>query len=214
MVRRVLRAIVVTAAGAVVSTLWASRVRRWMLSWGATLDELRNALPGDTIVAHPESVATRAITINAALGDVWPWIVQMGQDRAGFYTYDWLESLFGARIHNADRIVPAWQTLQPGDLVRTYRYLERFEPMGWIVDAIEHQRHLVLRSPDGGYSAAFVVESASGGATRLVVRSRSRAMSRATLPFTYLLFEPAHFIMERGMLRGIRDRAAALPPHQ
>jgi hypothetical protein len=207
MMRHVPRAIYNAAAGGLALTMWLTVARPWMLAWGSTPDERYKTLPGDDIVARPDTVANRAITIKAATCDVWSWLIQMGQDRAGFYSYDWLESLFGARIHNADRIVPAWQSLNPGDLVRTYRYLEQLEPMGWIVDDIKVERHLVLRSPDGGYSVVFFVEPVGADAARLLVRSRSKAISRITLPFTYLVFEPAHFIMERGMLRGIRDRA-------
>jgi hypothetical protein len=79
----------------------------------ATRAERDAALAGDELI--PDGLqSTRAITIQAPPDAIWPWLVQMGQDRGGFYSHDWLERLFGAEIHNADRIRPEWQTLAVG----------------------------------------------------------------------------------------------------
>jgi hypothetical protein len=80
------------------------------LRWGATAAEVARRLPGDELIPHPASVSTRAITIQAPVERVWPWVLQTGQERGGLYSYQWLENLFGSDIHNADRIMPAWQT--------------------------------------------------------------------------------------------------------
>ena len=89
-------------------------VRPWYLDWGATDDERDRRLPGDELVPAPGSETTWAVTVEAPSDEVWPWIVQLGQGRGGFYSYSWLENLVGADIHNVDRIVPEFQRLAEG----------------------------------------------------------------------------------------------------
>ena len=96
---------------------YAFFVRPWHLKWGATEEELNMSLPGDGLVQNPKLNATHAITINAPVRDVWPWLVQVGQNRGGFYSYTWLENLVGCEMRNADQIVPEWQELKVGDEV-------------------------------------------------------------------------------------------------
>ncbi|MDR1151534.1 MAG: hypothetical protein LBK72_03485, partial [Bifidobacteriaceae bacterium] len=90
---------------------------RWHRSWGATASERTRDLPGDDLIPFPRLQATRAIGISASPADVWPWLVQLGQDRGGFYSYDVLENVMGLDIHSADAIHPEWQGLAPGDTV-------------------------------------------------------------------------------------------------
>jgi uncharacterized protein YndB with AHSA1/START domain len=180
--------------------------RPWHSRWGSSDADLRAALPGDELVPSPKYTIQHAVTIHAPPADVWPWLVQLGQDRGGFYSYDWLERAFGDRIRNADRIHPEWQTLHEGDLVRATQpdYLGgRFGPnLGWRVVQLEPNRVITL----GGWGA-FVLQPTSGG-TRLIVRTRGAGKPNVALaPFGLLVFEPAHFIMERGMLLGIKERA-------
>jgi hypothetical protein len=193
-----------TAAGA-----YAGFVRPWMMRWGSTHEERSRALPGDEIVRDANRV-TRAITIDAPPGAVWPWLVQMGQDRAGFYSHDRLERLFGADIHNADDLVPDWQQLEVGDLMRTYRVVRRFEPLGWFVAALERERLLILREKEreGRVNSAWTLflEPVAGGRTRLLSRWNER-VRWPQLPFRLFLYEPAHFIMETGVLLGLKKRA-------
>src|SRR5690349_17248569 len=66
----------------------------WLMTWGATTAEQRMTLPGDSFVPSPAAESTRAHPINAPAGEVWRWLIQLGQDRGGFYSYDWLENLF------------------------------------------------------------------------------------------------------------------------
>src|SRR6478609_3052210 len=97
----------------------ATLLRHRFLNWGATGDERHCALAGDGVLPTAHVSTTRSITINAAGADVWPWLVQLGQGRGGFYSYDWLENRIpGVDIHNADRIVSRWQQLDVGDEVR------------------------------------------------------------------------------------------------
>jgi hypothetical protein len=185
-------------------------VRPAYLTWGSTAAERRGALPGDELVANPRYRVDHAITIHAPAAAVWPWLAQMGQDRGGFYSYDWLERLFGVDIRNANEIHPEWQRLGVGDLVRATQpgYLGGIfgEDLGWRVAALESGRAVVLQ-----YWGAFLLEPIDTRTTRLIVRTRGDgAPSLLALvlgPLNVFVFEPAHFIMQREMLRGIRDRA-------
>lgn len=97
------------AAGAVASypLLW----REWCLTWGATEEEARATLPGDDLLLQPDLLTSRAITVAAPPSRIWPWLVQMGSERGGAYTYDWIENLFGLNMHSADEILPQFQDL-------------------------------------------------------------------------------------------------------
>jgi hypothetical protein len=84
-------------------------LRPWMVDWGANADERQMALPGNELVPRPAWQFTRAITIAAPAGEAWRWLVQLGQDRAGHYPYDWLENMTGVDIQNGNTIRPEWQ---------------------------------------------------------------------------------------------------------
>ncbi len=104
-VRRLLTGAVALIASVVaVEHLYRRLLRERTLNWGATAEEATWTLPGDELLVDPDIVATRAITIEAPPAAVWPWLVQMGPGRAGAYTYDWIENLFGLNMHSADRI--------------------------------------------------------------------------------------------------------------
>jgi len=187
----------------------APLLRTWHMRWGASDVEAQRPMPGDEIVPNAV-ISTRATLIEAPPAVVWPWLVQMGQDRAGFYSYDWLERLAGAGIRNSDRIVPEWQHLAPGDLMRTYRYVARFEPLGWTVVTIDEGRALVVRNEKSTWSWAVVLDPAEAGATRLIARTRASRKRFVGSLSERLLAEPMHFVMEVGVLRGIKHRAEAL----
>jgi len=197
-------------------------VQPWHRTWGATDAEVEMSLPGDGLVPHPSYTTTRAITIDAPAEAVWPWIVQMGQGRAGFYSYDWLENLFGLEIHNVDRVVPEWQDLEAGDTVRlaprdqyggrAQMRVVHLDPnralvFGPVVDTPED---LDAASRTGAGTWAFVLSPLDGTQTRLIIRTRSRPWQAPRIVFS--LYDPAHFLMERKMLLGIKDRAEAGPP--
>ena len=168
--------------------------RPLMLHWGANCEELRRPLPGDELVADPAVQSTRAVTIEAPPEAVWPWLAQLGQDRAGFYSYEWLENLAGCDMHNADEIHPEWQQREPGDTV----YLHPLN--GLPVARFEPGRALVL---DGW--GAFVLEPHGQECTRLIARGRiPRGIG---VVGNALLLEIPHFVMERKMLLGIKERA-------
>lgn len=192
-------------------------LRPLYMRWGATEEEAKREWPGDELSPEPRSTATRAITIHAPAGAVWPWILQIGQDRGGFYSYTWLENLVGAQIHNADRILPGDHRRQVGDTV-WMTPPQRYRGRGCaLVARIEDERCMVLISPEdyAGLATrgvapegtwAFLLEPVDEKTTRLIVRSRSGPKAG---PSRFLLFDPIHFIMERKMMLGIRGRVEA-----
>jgi hypothetical protein len=196
---------------AVAAYTYAKLVRPWHLRWGATLEEACRPLPGDDLVAQPAMAATHAITIQAAVDQVWPWLAQIGQGRGGFYSYDWLENRFGMDIHNVERIQPELQNPKVGDLIPFWKGI------GIPIVQIEPPALLVLAGsfapgqPTGG-SWTFKLEAPEPQTTRLIVRARVAGFEPGWLSVILYRFflEPAHFIMERGMLLGIKTRAENL----
>lgn len=129
------------AVAAVVGTVVAAYERYlkpWQERWGATDEEVALRLPGDELVEEPAKQVTRAITIDATREEVWPWIVQLGADRGGFYTYDRLENLVGLDIHSADEIVDEWQDLEIGDVVHADRARTGGSARANITDVAQH----------------------------------------------------------------------------
>lgn len=205
--------ILVLAATAVAVTA----ARRTSLRLGSTPDERRRRLPGDEVVTYPDLVATRGITIDAPCARVWPWLVQIGQGRGGFYSYDRLEELAGLRIRSADQILPEHQDLAVGDTVHLA------EQVGLTVTTLDTERALVLSGAPSApgaagtsarpaqampyeFSWAFVLVPVDERTCRLVVRERYGY----TAPWVALLVEPVEWVsllMTQKMLRGIRDRA-------
>jgi hypothetical protein len=175
--------------------VYAFVLRSWHLKWGATGEELSKPLPGDEMVPDPAIESTRAITVNAPVEEVWPWLAQIGQDRGGFYSYEWLENLAGCEMRNAERIHPEWQHREVGETVFLH------PDYGMQVASFEPGRAIVLE----GWGP-FAVEALDESTTRVILRSR--VPRRPSVLLYYLLaIEIPHFIMERRMLLGIKERA-------
>ena len=172
------------------------------------------ALPGDPPNRNPSLEIQHAVTIDAPPSAVWPWLMQLGQDRGGFYSYDWLERAFGADIRNVDQIRPEWQQ-QPravGELLRATQptYLGGLlgPDLGWTVKAVETERALVL---DGW--GAFVLVPTADGRTRFIIRttvSNDRVPAWAAA-LNVMAFQLPHFIMERRMMLQIKALAEKAP---
>lgn len=197
---------IVALALAVAAAAYAVIIRPWMLAWGATGAERRGPLPGDDVVPDAHYVTTRAVTIDARPMAIWPWLVQMGQDRAGFYTHNWVERLLRSGIPDTHELHPEWQALEVGALMRTNHDIGG-KPMGWPVATVDRDRALVVRSknlPLGTY--AFVLRPIDANHTRLIVRDRA-AWKRSEVPFAVLVYEPLHAYMEAGLIGGIKQRA-------
>jgi hypothetical protein len=188
----------------------AALARPVFIQWGTTAEDRALPLLGDSAVPDARYRLDHAITIRAPADSIWPWLVQIGQDRAGFYSYSWLERLVGDEIRNADRIHPEWQRLAVGDFVRAvqpdYAGGALGDSLGWRVTAVEPGRAMILEN--WGTFALVPIDSTT---TRFIIRTRGAGepglASILFGPIEVFGFEPAHFIMQRGMMRGIRDRA-------
>jgi hypothetical protein len=170
-------------------------IRPWHMRWGATDEEVEKPLPGDEFVPDPGSQSTRAITIDAPVEEVWPWLAQVGQDRGGYYSYEWLENLAGSRMRNVDSIYPEWQQREVGETVYV------MPAFGHKVLAFEAAKAMVLE----GWGA-FVVEPIGEKSTRVILRSRGQRGLSGVF-YHPLVGEFPHFVMERGMLKGLKRRA-------
>jgi hypothetical protein len=185
-------------------------IHPWMAQWGSVAAERQRQFPGAELVPFPAKEETRSITVRAPASTVWRWLGQIGQGRGGFYSYDWLENLVGANIHNVYQLRPELQPPIPGDTIRltSDRYLGgRATRMTALpVVSVEPGRSFVL----GGWGT-FVVDSLGPAKTRLIVRERIPAMTLQARLLRTFVFDPMHFIMERQMLRVIRDLSEERP---
>jgi hypothetical protein len=188
--------------------------RPWMQSWGSTRAERTGPVPGIALGGPPTYQIDHAVTVHAPAASVWPWVAQLGQDRAGFYSYEWLERAMGIDLRNADTLVATWQQRAVGDVVRATQpdYLGgRFgRDLGWRITYWDPPRAMVLAQ-----WGAFVVSALDDSTSRLGVHTRGEgAPSMAVIPLaalSFYTFEPAHFVMERAMLLGIKARAERHP---
>jgi proline iminopeptidase len=191
---------------------------------GATADEARRPLPGDELVPAANYVVTRAESIGAAPADVWPWLVQIGYGRGGYYgDFPWWRDPDQHRGpgSSADAVLPRFQQLRVGDVLLDGPNCN--DRIGaWRVRVLEPGHALVLfssRTPlsgrEVGYlprrpraffdcSWAFVLFSEDGG-TRLLVRSRIRMQPGWLLRVTRVI-RAGDNVMQRAMLAGIRRR--------
>jgi len=189
---------------AAVWALFAIVLHPWMMNWGATQEEQAMALPGDT--ESPSTYFTRAITINAPTSAVWPWLLAVGQDRAGFLSNDYLENLTGADIHNADTLRPEWRQRAIGDRVPmgSPGQQAQFGPATLTTIHVLEAEQVIGDTP-----GRFVLLPQSDSSTRLLLRESLDDPLRAGA--TWVLWDPMHFVMEQRMLQGIKERAEAQP---
>src|ERR1700719_4735472 len=194
----------IIAAVVVVAVAFFGLYRPWHLTWRATSEDLARSMPGDEIVNRPIFKATRVVSIDARPEDIWPWIVQIGFGRAGWYSYDLFDNL---GRHSSERIVPELQHLEVGDLVP----LGPGEGSGMFVKEFVLNRSMLWwTGKDGQTTWAWGLYPTSGGATRLVTRVRAPFSWREPVSAVWLLLsEVADFPMMRKCLLGIKRRAEA-----
>ena len=188
-------------------------VRPWHLHRGATKDEVQRSLPGDELVPNPKFVWNQAITIHAPAAEVWPWLVQIGNQRAGWYSWDGLHRLMGVAGSvddprgSANRIVPELQNLEVGDEIRMMP--EDMGAPGYRVVAIEPARALVTHIDDeNGASWVWVLEPINGETTRLIVRFRQKwEPGLGTTLMFGIADELGSLVMLPKTLSGIKKRA-------
>jgi hypothetical protein len=190
------------------------RFRSWQRRWGATDEELQRTFPGDELVREADLVEMRVVTVKATPATIWPWLVQIGQGRAGFYSFDWLENLAGLKMKNARGINPEWQHLQVGDILPA-------EPggRGFKVYMLEPERALVLGGRRGeagvleaftqralAFSWAFILVPLDSEHTRLISRFRGVSQPSLWITLSDIFVDPLDFLMTRRMLLGIKQR--------
>jgi hypothetical protein len=182
------------------------------VTWGATPTEASRRLPGDDLIADSLVNWDNAITIHAPIEQVWPWVAQLGDTRAGYYSYTFIEKgvmlaigTSGAELNryynNADRIHPDWQNPAIGQ--------------GMIIDALkihsyEPNHYLLANTNDGSgfvWNWGWYLEAIDAQTTRLQVRSRLQVPPAARSPFITVVFSAGGFIMEQNMIQGIAQRA-------
>jgi len=182
-------------------------LRRWFGRWGTTPVDRSRVMSGDAAIVDPTSAATLAITVAARPEHIWPWLLQLGYQRGGLYSYDWLDRLFGYLDRpSADRILPEFQQLRVGDEIPIGR------SGGFPVTAIEPGRALVLGGRGDGFQWVwqFGLYPLDEQRTRLVSRNSVRVPSTLGSWVFMRVIEPAAFLMTRRMLLGLRRRAEAL----
>jgi hypothetical protein len=176
----------------------------WQRRWGATDEEVQRAMPGDEEVERPLINATRAVTVNARPVEIWPWLVQIGTGRAGWYSYDWIENRMGLDVSSANRILPEFQHLEINDKIPIAPGIEI------PVKDIKPNELLLLVGHDpviGDASWVFGLYPLDEQHTRLVTRTRIRWPITPGNFLSLLVTEPGSFLMVRKMLLGIKRRA-------
>jgi hypothetical protein len=194
-------------------------------TYASTRAERRAHMPGDEIVASPQTVVTRAITIPAPPRDVWPWLVQVGWHRGGWYTARWVDVLlFRQNSPSAARVLDEYQGLRLGDFIPDGPPETR---CGFMVRDIETATRLVLQSTTHlplswrvqgrarvSWTWTFVLAPVQGGrATRLTFRWRARTSPWWLTAAAQVLVVPADLLMSHDMLHGLSARAAAGTRH-
>jgi hypothetical protein len=208
--------------------VYALVIRPWHLRRGATDAEVRRSLPGDDLVPDPKCGYTHAITIEASVSEVWPWLVQIGYKRAGWYSHDFLHRLMGIagcvddERRSAQRIIPELQDLKVGDVV------EIAPGMGYVVAGLEPEQALILQSRlDIGKSQSFssgdplpekylssswvwVLDETDERTTRLIVRVRSdNSPGMLSTLSAQVPNELGSLVMQPKTLRVLKQRAEA-----
>ena len=164
-------------------------------------------MSGDAAIVNPTYATTLAITVRARPEDIWPWLVQMGYQRGGLYSYDWLDRLFGYLDGpSSNRILPEFQHLAVGDEIPIGR------GGGFPVTAIEPYRAIVLGGKGEGFQWVwqFGLYPLDENRTRIVSRNTVRVPSTLGSWLFMRVIEPAAFLMTRRMLLGLKRRAEAL----
>lgn len=181
-------------------------VRRWFSRWGATPEDRVRDMPGDALIADPTQRDTHAITVNTVPGDIWPWLVQIGSQRGGLYSYDWLDRLFGFLDRpSANCVLPEFQHLAVGDKI----FFGREELTVAVLEPF-HALALSYQARGMRWVWQFGLYPLDDRRTRLVSRGTERVPNTAAAWLALRVMEPAAFIMTRRMLLGVKQRAEGL----
>lgn len=205
--KKILKTMGVLVGLAILAALMIVALMPWMDRWGATSEEISASFPGDELVPSPRYVYSRVISVNAAPEDIYPWLVQMGAQRGGMYSYSWFETnILRCELINADRIHEEWQGLNVGDKVKMCP--GDWGPPAYEVARLDPNHAVVLGHHENGRWSdvwQFILVPQTDGTTRLVARGRETKSGTI-----WDVIRPGQFVMERGMLLGIKARAEGL----
>jgi hypothetical protein len=183
-------------------SIYSVFLRPIILTWGASEDEVKMPLVGDNLAPHIAS--TRAITINASISEVWKWLVQLGADRGGFFSYTFIEKALGYESCNED-IEPKSQEMKVGRIVPgSIDESKSIIKYNFPVIAVEPGQSFVLKN-----WGAFVLKEITSKQTRLIVRTHGQELPKLKKIIDDFIGVPFHYIMERRMLMGFKVRAEA-----
>lgn len=188
----------------ILALVYLTLLRPWQLQWGATDDEIKRAMPGDDVVHKPSFNATRAVTIHAPPENIYPWIVQMGVTRAGWYSYDLLDNL--ARP-SSESILPEYQNLQVGDVVP----MSPDGKQGMQVKGLSRNKWMLWWDNIGDSTWAWEIYPEGEDSSRLVTRVRVKYRWLSPAILFNLLVEFFDILMMRKCMLGIKRRGEAMP---
>lgn len=189
------------ATGVAFAAIYMRFVRPWQLGWGATEQERNRRLPGDELVEGPTFNATRAITIRALPDEIWPWLAQVGVNRAGWYSYDLLDNLGRP---SARKVIPELLDIKVGDIMP----MSPDGKHGIAVHALDPPNTMIWGTP-GDTTWAWVLDPLPDGTTRVITRVRSRYRWLSPSIAFSMLVEFADIWMMRRMLLNLRARVEA-----
>ena len=179
----------------------------WTHDYGATPEELTRAYHGDELITKPVVNWTHGITINAPVEKVWPWIIQIGDTRAAFYSFTFIENMFGNvdQYHNADRIHEEWQN-PPADqgIIVDFLKIKEYEPRRFMLAGEDVDRM--------NWTWLWWIEPQGDNATRLLIRMRIEVDGEANMGALGEAINLSGFVMEVGMLNGLKSRAEGVIP--
>lgn len=179
--------------------LW---IRPRQLRWGATPAEVNISLPGDELVAKPDFIATRVVTIKASPAKVWPWIIQIGSKRAGWYSIDWMDN---AGIPSSSSIIPEYQVIEIGQFIP---FTPNQKNGMWVKD-FRLNEYILWDDKKGSATWLWFLCSKDGQQTRLLTRLRTKYKWTSPWIIYYLIYDIGDIIMMRKCLLGIKKRVEA-----
>lgn len=184
--------------------IYGTSLRPFITTWGATTEELRMPMKGDSQNLIIDS--TRTILINAPQATTWKWLMQLGADRGGFFSYDFIEETMGYQTRHPDMQTPKFKNLEVGDLIRgSINEKSSLIPYHFHVQYVKPDSTLVL-----SHWGTLLLKKISPLQTRLIIRTQHARSKTIWMHLANYIITPLHYIMERRMLLGIKSRAENL----
>lgn len=174
-------------------------IRPWHLNWGASKDEISNVYPGDNIVRNPDFNAVRGITIKTSASDIWPWIIQIGSKRAGWYSIDLIDN---GGTPSSDKILQEFQQISEGQFIP---FTPDQKNGMWVKEFIENKYILWIDKAGNATWLWYLLEN--DGYTRLITKLRTKYDWKSIWLLYYLIYDVGDIIMMKKCMKGIKKRA-------